>query len=259
MTPRPPPVPDQPLTRVLVVEDDPDTANLVAMALGHAGGYVVKACGSAREGLAAARSFRPDLILLDVMMPGMDGIAALKSLRRRKATRETPVVFMTAMAEPDKLLGHDALGCLGVIPKPFDPLSLADTLQALMGRHAEEARRKPFQDEFEELRRAYVVELPGRIEVLQAAAAALALRGWDRETVESLHHETHRLAGSSGLYRMSRLSRTAAILEEIVKLLLSSPTWPPASSPVELTTLVKAVGHSARTDARLTQTPLRES
>jgi hypothetical protein len=58
---------------------------------------------------------------------------------------------------------------------------------------------------------------------------------------------------------MSQLSRSATILEEIVKLLLSGPTWPPASSPRELTTLVKAVGRTARTEARLTSPPLRES
>jgi len=255
---RRPPTPDRPLKRLLVVEDDRDIVNLVSLVLGDVGGYVVKACASAKEALEAAPGFRPDLILLDVMMPGADGVSALKSFRRLQDTRETPVVFMTAMAEPGDLARYDALGCLGVIPKPFDPSKLAGTLEALWGRRAE-ARRKPFRNEFEELRRAYVVELPSRIGAMQAAAAALALRGWDRETVESLYHETHRLAGSSGLYRMSQLSRTAAILEEIVKLLLASPTWPPASSPVELTTLVKAVGRTARSEARLTHPPLRES
>ena len=165
---------------------------------------------------------------------------------------------MTAMAEPGDLARYDALGCLGVIPKPFNPLTLADTIEAFWGGRAE-GRRKPSQDEFEELRQAYVDELPSRIGAMQAGAEVLASRGWDRETVESLYLETHRLAGSAGLYRMSQLSRTAAILEDIVKLLLSSPTWPPASSPVELTTLVKAVGRTARRDARLSHPPLRET
>ena len=256
--PRPPPGPDRPLKRLLLVEDDRDVRNLVSLALGNVGGYVVKTCASAREALEAVRSFQPDLILLDFMMPGEDGLSALKSLRRLEATRETPVVFMTAMAEPGDRARYDALGCLGVIPKPFDPMKLADTLEAFWGRQAE-ARQKPGRNEFDELRRAYVSELPSRIGAMQAAAEALALGGWDRETVESLYQETHRLAGSSGLYRMSQLSRTAAILEEIVKLLLSSPTWPPASSPLELTTLVKAVGRTARTEARLIQSAPRES
>lgn len=254
----PPALPDRPLKRLLVVEDDRDIVNLVSLVLGDVGGYAVKACASAKEAVEAARSFRPDLILLDVMMPGADGLSTLKSLRLLEATRETPFVFMTAMAEPGDLARYDSLGCLGVIPKPFDPLTLADTLEALWGRHAE-GRPKPFRNEFEELRRAYVGELPSRIGAMQAAAESIAARGWDRETVESLYREIHRLAGSSGLYRMSKLSRSAAILEDIVKLLLSGPTWPPASSPVELTTLVKAVGRTARTEARLTHTSPRES
>jgi len=251
-------VPDRPLKRLLLVEDDRDIANLVSLALGDVAGYVVKACTSAREALETAPPFRPDLILLDVMMPGADGVSALKSLRLLEATRETPVVFMTAMAEPADLARYDALGCLGVIPKPFDPMKLADTLEALWGRHAA-ARRKPGPSEFDELRQAYVSELPSRIGAMQAAADALASGGWERNTVESLYRETHRLAGSSGLYRMSQLSRTAAILEDIVKLLLTSPIWPPVSSPVELTTLVKAVGRTARTEARLVQSAPRES
>jgi two-component system, OmpR family, response regulator len=240
---------DRPLTRLLVVEDDPDIANLVSLALGDVGGYVVKSCFSASEALDAVGPFQPDLILLDVMMPGADGVAALKSLRLLPATRETPVVFMTAMAEPDDLVRYDALGCLGVIPKPFDPMKLAGRLEALWGCQAAE-RRGPCRNELEELRLAYVRELPGRIRAMQGAAAALASGGWDRETVEALYHETHRLAGSSGLYRMAKLSHTAGILEEILKLLLSGPSWPPSSAPSELTTLVKAVARTARTESR---------
>jgi CheY-like chemotaxis protein len=249
---------DRPLKRLLVVEDDRDIVNLVSLVLGDVGGYVVRACSSAKEAVDVADTFRPDLILLDVMMPGADGIAALRSLRALPATRETPFVFMTAMAEPGDLAKYEGLGCLGVIPKPFDPTTLAGTLESLWGRTGTEPR-KPGRIDFEELRRAYVGELPSRIGAMQAAADSIASRGWDRETVEALYRETHRLAGSSGLYRMSKLSRTAATLEEIVKLLLSSPTWPPASSPVELTTLVKAVDRTARTEARLVQPTLRES
>ena len=249
---------DRPLKRLLVVEDDRDIVNLVSLVLGDVGGYTIKACRSAREAVEAAPSFRPDLILLDVMMPGEDGVAALTRLRRLDATRETPCVFMTAMARPADLARYEGLGCLGVIPKPFDPRTLAPTLESLWGRHAEPPRKSGRVD-FEELRRAYVEELPGRIGAMQAAAEAIATRGWDRDAVESLYRETHRLAGSSGLYRMARLSRTASTLEEIVKDLLSSPTWPPARSPVELATLVKAVGHTARSEARLTQPAPRES
>jgi CheY-like chemotaxis protein len=249
-------MPDRPLSRVLVVEDDPDTANLVALALSDVAGYVVKSCASARDGLAAARSFRPDLILLDVMMPGQDGVSALKSLREQPATRKTPVVFMTAMAQPESLARH---GCVGVIPKPFDPLKLAETLEAFWGRRRGDARRKACLSEFDELRRVYVEELPGRIAALQNGAQALAAGGWERATLEGLYHETHRLAGSAGLYRMANLSCAAATLEEIVKALLAGATWPPASPPGALVTLVKAVARTARTETRMEPPPQRES
>jgi two-component system OmpR family response regulator len=254
-------VPDRPpatLKRLLLVEDDPDIRNLVSLALGDVAGYTIKACTSASQALDAAPSFRPDLILLDVMMPGADGLAALKGLRRLDATRDTPVVFMTAMAQSDDLARYRKLGCLGVIAKPFDPMALAGTLEALWGGQAAPTTRS-YPDEFDQLRRQYLGELPSRIGAMKAAAEALASRGWDKDLVQSLYQETHRLAGSSGLYRMSKLCRTASVLEDIVKLLLSSPTWPPASSPAELTTLVKAVGRTARTEARLVQPAPRDS
>jgi two-component system OmpR family response regulator len=251
-------VSDRPLQRLLVVEDDRDIVNLVTLVLGEVAGYTVQACSSAREAVEVAGSFAPDLILLDVMMPGTDGIATLGKLRRLPATRETPFVFMTAMATPGDLARYEALGCLGVIPKPFDPTTLAQRLESFWGRTA----RKPLKSgrfDFEALRREYVGELPGRIAAMEAAAEAIATGGWDRETVEALYRETHRLTGSSGLYRMSQLSRTAATLEETVKVLLTSPTWPPTSSPVELTALVKAVDRTAHSEARLAPPTSRET
>jgi CheY-like chemotaxis protein len=237
------------LKRVLLVDDDPDIRALVSAALGHLAGYEVKSCSSARECLSAAESFRPDLILLDVMMPEADGLSALEALRRLEATRDTPVVFVTASAQPSDLARYRQLGCLGVIRKPFNPVSLPDTLESLC--QAGRAPRTPSAAaEFEELRRTYLAELPQRLDALQEAARALAAIGWDRPTVETMYHLTHRLAGSAGLYRLGELSRTAGLLEQIVKRLLGSPTWPPASSPAELTTLVKAVRRCARSETR---------
>jgi two-component system, OmpR family, response regulator len=119
------------LSRVLLVEDDPDIQVVASLALSEIGRLVVKVCGSAREALEAAPSFRPDLILLDVMMPGMDGIAALKALREDPALAGTPVVFMTARAQSHEIARYKELGALGVITKPFEAESLAETVQSL--------------------------------------------------------------------------------------------------------------------------------
>ena len=81
--------------RVLLVDDDPDVHTLVSLALGERGGYTVEVSGSASEALERARSFQPDLILLDVVMPGTDGRQTLKALRADEATAHIPVIFLS--------------------------------------------------------------------------------------------------------------------------------------------------------------------
>ena len=239
----------RPLKRILLVDDDADLLDVASLALGDLGGFTVQACSSASDALAQAPSFGPDLILLDVMMPGTDGVAMLQALRQIDTTTHTPVVFMTALAQRGDLAEYDE-HAVGVIPKPFDPSALPEMLEALWEDHLArlaESHRK----QFEALRLSYVGQLPEKIEAMQDAAAALATRGWDRATLESLHLLVHRMAGSCGLYRLNELSRRAGALEEIVKRLLNAPSWPPSGSPGELTTLVKAVSRTARSEASL--------
>lgn len=120
-----------PLQRVLYVEDDPDIRTIAAMALETLGGLVLRSCASGEEALGAAADFRPDLLLLDVMMPGLDGPTTLARLRELPATAATPVIFMTAKVQGPEVEHYRALGALGVISKPFDPLNLAAEIQAL--------------------------------------------------------------------------------------------------------------------------------
>jgi CheY-like chemotaxis protein len=124
-----------PLRKVLVVEDDPDIQLVAELALSAIGGLEVEVCGSAMDALDEAVTFRPDLILLDVMMPGMDGPSALDALREIPEIARTPVVFMTARAQPQEIARYMQMGSLGVIPKPFEPQALAATLRALWERH----------------------------------------------------------------------------------------------------------------------------
>jgi CheY-like chemotaxis protein len=123
------------LQRILLVEDDPDIQIVVSMALADIGGFNVEVCASAAEALQAAPRFAPDLILLDVMMPGMDGPTALAALRRLPATGQTPVLFMTAKIQPQELAHYKALGALGVISKPFDPTTLAERVREIWRQH----------------------------------------------------------------------------------------------------------------------------
>ncbi len=114
-----------PLDRILCVEDDPDIQAVIRLALERVGGFTVRLCSSGPEALDAVAGFGPDLILLDVMMPGMDGPATLSALRQLPLAARLPVIFMTAKVQPDEVAHYHRLGAVGVIAKPFDPMTLA--------------------------------------------------------------------------------------------------------------------------------------
>ncbi|MEM6456063.1 MAG: response regulator [Acidobacteriota bacterium] len=126
---------DDRLERILLIEDDHDIQVVARLALEDLGGFDVRVCDSGTEALDAVEAFAPDLILLDVMMPQMDGPATLSALRSTDATRDTPVVFMTAKAQPDEVAAYRRLGALDVIIKPFDPMTLCDAIRAIWQRH----------------------------------------------------------------------------------------------------------------------------
>ncbi len=122
------------LKRILFVEDEDEIRTVAKMALEAVGGFEVIACASGAEAIAAAPQANADLLLLDVMMPGMDGPAALEALRRIPATARTPVIFMTAKVQPGEVAQYMALGALGVVPKPFSPMEVSDEIRRLWER-----------------------------------------------------------------------------------------------------------------------------
>ena len=113
------------LKRILYIEDDSDIQTVTAMALEVVGGFSVTCCNSGQEALAAAPAANADLILLDVMMPGMDGLATLSALRGLSQTAATPVIFMTAKVQASEIQNYMRLGVTGVIAKPFDPMTVS--------------------------------------------------------------------------------------------------------------------------------------
>ncbi|WP_394170728.1 response regulator [Saccharospirillum alexandrii] len=120
-----------PLNHVMHVEDDPDIRAIAELALVTVGGLEITQCASGAECLNALSNRIPDLVLLDVMMPDLDGPETLRQLRTLPGMREVPAVFMTAKAQPGEISDYQALGAIGVIPKPFDPLTLADQVRQL--------------------------------------------------------------------------------------------------------------------------------
>lgn len=119
------------LKRILVVEDEPDIRNVARLALGDVGGFEVDLCESGAQALERVRERRPDLVLLDVMMPELDGPATLARLREDPATASVPVVFMTAKVQPREVSGYLEAGAIGVISKPFDPMTLHESVRDL--------------------------------------------------------------------------------------------------------------------------------
>ena len=130
MTPRP-------LRRIFYVEDEIDIQTVAKLALEATGGFSVGVCSSGEKALTEAPAFGPDIIILDVMMPGMDGPSTLKALRRNPETTDIPVIFMTAKAQQHEIAEFKRLGAVDVIAKPFDPMTLAQTVRAIWSRHDE--------------------------------------------------------------------------------------------------------------------------
>lgn len=121
------------IRRVLLIDDEPDIRRVGQMSLELIGRFDVLLAAGGEEGIALAHLERPDAILLDLMMPGIDGLETLRRLRADAATRAVPVVMMTASAkgrEVDRCLD---LGACGVLAKPFDPITLPGELRRLVG------------------------------------------------------------------------------------------------------------------------------
>src|SRR5258708_40253897 len=119
------------LRRIMYIDDEPDVRKVAKISLELVGGYTLCLCDSGKEALGKAESFEPDLIVLDVMMPEMDGPTTLAALRKIEAISSTPVIFMTAKAQSTEIARYRNLGAADVITKPFQALKLPDQLREL--------------------------------------------------------------------------------------------------------------------------------
>jgi two-component system alkaline phosphatase synthesis response regulator PhoP len=111
--------------RILIVDDEDDIREVAQVSLELVGQYEVLTASTGRDGLRSARDEQPDAILLDVMMPDMDGPATLAELLSDPLTRDIPVLFLTAKTQSSERLRLSQLGAAGILTKPFDPLKLA--------------------------------------------------------------------------------------------------------------------------------------
>lgn len=193
--------------RILHVDDEQDIREVVEMSLGLDPAFTTRNCGSGQEALAAAAEWRPDFILLDVMMPGMDGPATLAQLRGDARTANIPVIFMTARAQAREVDHFRGLGAIGVIAKPFDPMALAASVRSYV---------RPAPNPMDDLRAGFLVRI-GR-DAASLSEAQRALRAGQREsgTLDRIKQIAHSLAGAGGIYGFADLSDSAALLEDAV-------------------------------------------
>ena len=118
---------------VLVVDDDESIREVAQLSLELVGGWTVTTASSGAEALTKAAAERPDAILMDVMMPGMDGPTACRLLHDNPGTRDIPVVFLTAKVQRADQREWTELPIAGVLAKPFDPMGLCRAVSSLLG------------------------------------------------------------------------------------------------------------------------------
>jgi two-component system, OmpR family, response regulator len=124
-------MPDRPLIRICYVEDDEDIQRIVRMSLERVGKMTVEVVGDPTAAIEAMTAFGPDLVMLDWMMPGMDGPTLFRQMKLRPETSSLPVVFITAKASPKELNELKTMGAVGAISKPFSPRDLPEQLREI--------------------------------------------------------------------------------------------------------------------------------
>ena len=119
--------------RILIVDDDDDIREATQICLEVVGDWDVLTASSGKEGLSSAIAQQPDLILLDVMMPDMDGLQTFTELQANSVTRSIPVILLTAKAQPSELRSFTQLEVSDIITKPYDPFDLSDRVAKVLG------------------------------------------------------------------------------------------------------------------------------
>ncbi len=190
---------------ILHVDDDSDIREVVQLSLGLDPEFAVMSCASGDDAVAIAADQAPDLILCDVMMPGMDGPAVLARLREKACTARTPVVFMTARAQPRELEQLKSLGAAAVITKPFDPMKLAGMVRGHLGTD----KFAKVGDGFSQRLRADAVTLTRFQKDLRGKTDSSA-------KLEGLQSCAHKLAGAAGIFGFQAVSFNASAVEEAV-------------------------------------------
>jgi len=191
--------------RILHIDDDSDIREIVALSLSLDPALMSISCAAGADALATAAEWAPDLILCDVMMPGMDGPTMLERLRENPKTAKIPVVFMTARAGSNELEHLMSIGAAAVFTKPFDPMLLADMVRAQLRSVKSEAVRYDFAARMH----SDAAELARYRKILCDNPDLVLLP-------EGFQSCVHKLSGAAGVFDFQAVSRTASALETAI-------------------------------------------
>lgn len=213
----------QKLRSVLYVDDDPDICAVVRATLRMRGDLNVHLASSGEQAIALATEQRPDLILMDVMMPVLDGTSTFKRMQERAETAEIPVIFLTAKVLPVEVAQFLKLGAIGVIGKPFDPMRLCGDLLALWngsrgaradppgvvaGLEGSSPQDVSLTESFLARARNDVVLLRGILETIRAG---------DLSRLQELERVAHSLHGAAAMFGFPKVSAFGASIESLAE------------------------------------------
>jgi CheY-like chemotaxis protein len=253
---------------VLYVDDDPDICEVVQATLCLISALDVYTAGSGEAAIALACELRPDLILMDVMMPGLDGPATLKRMREIAPINEIPVIFLTAKVLPAEVADLFQLGAIGVIGKPFDPLKLGDEMLSLWkGSNAVVAtpgmsdKRAKVDAQVSSLTNGFLLRTKEDIHRLRKLLDRAG--NGDRMVFKEFERIAHSIHGAGAMFGFPAISEAAGAIERLVEEIAAAAAAPhqsggPAMVQVSdymqrLTQALEAAGRAAPTGGAMFQ------
>jgi len=237
------------LQSVLYVDDDPDICEIVQTALCLIAGLTVHTAGSGERAIELAHELRPDLVLMDVMMPGLDGPSTLQRMRESAPLASIPVIFLTAKVLPAEVARFHQLGAIGVIGKPFDPLAIGNDLCALW-KEADTARGDNSAHSAESHVQAQVSALAGRFlqrtrgDVVRLVELIERAQHGERAVLEEIERLAHSIHGAGATFGFAEVSAAGGTIERLAQGVTASTAI--ASSAVEANALQRLMNYTQR-------------
>ena len=223
---------------VLYVDDDPDICEVVQTTLCLIAGFAVRSANSGERALDLAYELRPDLIILDVVMPGLDGPSTYKRLCENTLLADIPVIFITAKVLPPEVAHLLRLGAIGVIGKPFDPMALGDEVLALWNKAASArvlagVRAGDDQARVESLAWRFLERASG--EVIRLRELTASARPGDQAALGEIERLAHSIHGAGAIFGFRSISALGGDIERLVEALMTNGiAFDPAVEPLDL-------------------------